>query len=135
MDNAIRQREQLLLSDIIDLETGEIKDNDDPVYYNNIRVIWPPVRTDFEFFNFNLENGETIEIAIGGDTEPTGDGDEYINNMEIALPINDYGRHIKPSIQHKGAGKKYKKTKGRTHKRRTHKRRNHRRKKSRRRRN
>lgn len=85
-----RNRVPLLLSDIISMNTQELKDVRDPIYYNNVRVVWPPDWNGTDELTFTLDNGETVDVFIYGDTQTTGDGDEQFNNMEIAIPIDGY---------------------------------------------
>jgi hypothetical protein len=84
------RREPLLLSDVIDMNSQTLKDLTMPVYYNGVRVTGQPEWNGMDMLTFKLENGQTADIAIGSDTEETGDGDEVIHNMEIGLPIQGY---------------------------------------------
>jgi hypothetical protein len=85
-----RTRTPLLLSDIIDMNEQQLKDVTDPIYYNNIRVVWPPDWNGMDELTFHLDNGESVDVFIYGDTHTIDDGnDEQFNNMEIAVPISE----------------------------------------------
>ena len=79
----IGNRRQLNISDIMDRDTEEFKENVGPIFFNGIRVVWPPERTRVDEFTFHLVNGDVIERYYGTDIdEETGD----IEDMEIEEP-------------------------------------------------
>lgn len=85
MVNATRRR-TLNLNDIIDDETEEFKENVNPIYYNGVRVEWPPERPRIDEFVFTLANGDRIERYHGTDIDDeTGE----IEDMEIEESIPD----------------------------------------------
>ena len=130
-----RTRVPLLLSDIIDMDEQQLRDVTDPIYYNNIRVIWPPDWNGMDELTFHLENGESVDVFIYGDTHTVHEGNnEQFNNMEIAVPIDESYVEAKPGTSFnelRGMGgrrsRRHKKTKKRKARRKTrkHRRRRH----------
>jgi hypothetical protein len=131
-----RTRVPLLLSDIIDMNQQQLKNVTDPIYYNNIRVVWPPEWNGMDELTFHLDNGESVDVFIYGDTHPIDDGnDEQFNNMEIAVPIGESyvesktgtsfnelrGMGGRRSRRHKKTKKRKSHRKTRKHRRRRHK--------------
>lgn len=93
----INRRRPLKLIDIMDMSTEEFKDNPGPIYFNGIRIVWPPERTRVDEITFHLENGDQVERYYGEDiNDETG----LIEDMEIQLPNRDE--------RSMGAGKKTK---------------------------
>ena len=109
-------RRPLLLSDII--STGqdgqELKNVTYQIYHNDIRVIWPPQWNGMDELDFTLENGNTVDVFIFGDTTTTENGDEMFNDMTIDVP--EPVNLVKESRYEKlrgmgGRSRKHKKTK------------------------
>lgn len=70
--------------DIFDERTQQFKPITKAVYYNNVKVIWPPEMTRVDEITFNLENGDQIERYFGENIDDNG----IIEDMEIELPQN-----------------------------------------------
>ena len=117
-------RRPLKLSDIYNLDTGELKEPTNKIYYNNREVRWPPEFNGMDEFIFTLFDGQIATVFIDGNTTDLDDGDIEFNNMQIETGNNGRSSAVGAGIKHKRT-KRHKKVK----RRKTNKRRNKRTKK------
>lgn len=82
------KRQRLYLSDIMNMDTEEFVDPGYPIYFQNIPIVWPPIRTQVDEITFNLANGEQVERLYGEDID---DDTRVIADMTIARPVREQG--------------------------------------------
>ncbi len=112
MDIAVGRR-QLKLSDMIDLETQDFKQNVAPIFYNNNRIIWPPRWNGMDEFTFRLQNGQSVDRMLHEDTREIGDEDHIFNDMYIKENLPSRKDYIAAGGKSKRRKMRYKNTKRR----------------------
>ena len=102
----------LLLSDIMNMDTEEFVNPGYPIYFENIPIVWPPIREAVDEIRFNLANGDQVERFYGEDIDDTT---RVIADMTIKIPTRKEGPMA--------AGRRKRSVKRRSNKRRTNKKR------------
>ncbi len=84
----VSRRRPLLLSDIMNMDTEEFVNPGYPIYFENIPIVWPPIREAVDEISFNLANGDHVERFYGEDIDDTT---RVIADMTIEIPIKKEG--------------------------------------------